>query len=442
MDRKEIMRTPRERLEARRDALFRALGSDAMVLPAAPVQFSSRDTDRSYRPDSELFYVTGATEPDSVAVLVGGERPEWTLFVPERDDEAELWGGPRLGPSGASEHFGPTACLPITELEARLPELLAKAPRLHFRLGVSERVERLVTGALERARVRGGRTGTGPRAVVDPGGILDELRLRKDSHEAARARAAAALTLEGHRAGARVARPGEGEWVVQAEVEAAFLRGGGAPGFGTIVGSGPNACVLHYRANDSRIPGDGLVLVDAGAELGLYNGDVTRTYPVSGRFTEEQRRIYRLVDAARAAAVAAVRPGVAVAEVHDAAVRILVEGLLELGILEGDAAETVENGAYKAYYPHQTSHWLGIDVHDPGDYMRDGASRVLLPGMLLTIEPGLYFRSGGPAEAIPYEGIGVRIEDDVLVTEDGHENLTEALPTAPEDIEALMEELR
>jgi Xaa-Pro aminopeptidase len=442
MDRKALLRTPSERLRARRAAAFRLLGEDVLVLPAAPVQYASRDTDRTYRPDSELFYMTGATEPDAVAVFRGGVAPTWTLFVAPRDAEAELWGGPRLGPVGALERFTPDACHPVTELEARLPELLAGAPRIHFRLGTDPRVERIVAEAFERARARGARTGTGPRAVVDPGGILDELRLRKDAHEVDRTRAAAALTLEGHRAAARAARSGEGEWVVQAEVEAAFQRGGGAPGFGTIVGSGRNACVLHYRANDARIPEDGLVLVDAGAELGLYHGDVTRTYPASGRFTEDQRRVYDLVDAARRAAVETVGPGVPVAAVHDAAVRVLVEGLIDLKVLAGSVDEVIREQSYKTYYPHQTSHWLGLDVHDPGDYVRDGTARLLEPGMMLTVEPGLYFRPGGPEASDLYAGIGVRIEDDVLVTDDGRENLTAALPSAAGDVEAWVRDLR
>lgn len=442
MDRKEILTTPRDRLEARRQAVFQALAGDAMILPAAPIQFASRDTDRAFRPDSELFYLTGATAPDAVAVFVSGDEPQWTLFVAPRDADAELWAGARLGPEGALERYGPTRCRPMTELEARLPELIAGAGRLHYRLGSDERVERIVVASLERSRARGARTGTGPRAVVDPGGILDELRLVKDAHEVDRIRQAAALTLEGHRAAARAVRPGAWEWEVQAELEAAFLRGGGAPGFGTIVGSGPNACVLHYRANDAMIPDDGLVLVDAGAELGLYHGDVTRTYPASGRFTDAQRRVYELVESARRAAVDAVRPGATIAAVHDAAVHTLVEGLHDLGVLEGSVDASIESGAYKPCYPHQTSHWLGVDVHDPGDYARDGAARELVPGMVLTVEPGLYFRADAAAAAEPYRGIGVRIEDDVLVTEAGHENLTLALPTAPDDMEKFMDDLR
>jgi Xaa-Pro aminopeptidase len=442
MDRKERRTPPAERLRARRASVLEALGAGVMVLPATPVQFSSRDTDLAYRPDSELFYLTGVEEPDAVAVLSGGDPGAWTLFVAERDSDRELWGGPRDGPAEAVERFGPDACHPLSELDRRLPDLLAPADRVYARLGRGDTVERLVVQALERGRARGPRTGTGPRGVVDPGEILDDLRLRKDADEIERIRAAAALTVEGHRAAAAAIRPGRGEWWVQAELEAAFGRGGGAPAFGTIVGSGANACVLHYRANDAYIADGALVLVDAGAELALYNGDVTRTYPASGRLTDAQRRVYDLVEAARAASVAAVRPGVTVAAVHQAAVRVLVEGLVDLGVLHGDVDDLVAQDAHKPFYPHQTSHWLGLDVHDPGDYARGGAPRTLEPGMVLTVEPGLYFRPGGDERVEPYAGIGVRIEDDVLVTETGHENLTQALPTAPDDIEKLMDDLR
>lgn len=441
MDRMQRRTPPGDRLRARRTAVLEALGSGVMVLPAAAEQFSSRDTDLAYRPDSELFYLTGVEEPDAVAVLSGGGSGAWTLFVAERDPDRELWGGPRDGPEEATSRFGPDACHPLGELERRLPDLLAAADRVYARLGRGDLTERLVLRALEHARARGPRTGTGPRSVVDPGEILDDLRLRKDASEIDRIRAATKLTVEGHRAAAGAIRPGRGEWWIRAELEAAFGRGGGVPGFGTIVGSGSNACVLHYRANDAIIADGALVLVDAGAELGLYNGDVTRTYPASGRFTDAQRRVYDVVEAARAAAVAVVRPGVSVAAVHQAAVGVLTEGLVDLGVLSGGVDELMDRDAHKPYYPHQTSHWLGLDVHDPGDYARAGTPRALEPGMVLTVEPGLYFRRGGDEPAEPYAGIGVRIEDDVLVTETGHENLTEALPSSSEDVEQMMIEL-
>ena len=430
---------PPEVARRRRAAAFAALGSDVMVLPAAPLRFASRDTDYAYRPDSELFYLTGAAEPGIVAVLVGGESPEWTLFVPPHDPHVALWSGERLDPEAATERFAPDACHPSDELEERLPELLSRGRRIHYRLGTDERVERLVRRSLDEHRTRGQRSGGGPRAVVDPGGILDELRLRKDAHEIELIRAAVAVTLEGHRAGAGAARPGVGEWEVEAAVEGTF-RGAGARGaaFGTIVGSGPNACVLHYRDNRHRIPENGLVLVDAGADVALYAGDVTRTWPAGGRFTPEQRAVYDLVDAARAAGVARVGPGVRISEVHDASVAVLLDGLRDLGVLRGSRDELLESGAYRAYYPHQTSHWLGLDVHDPGDYACAGEPRRLEPGMVLTVEPGLYFRPGGEEAAARFEGIGIRVEDDVLVTESGGENLSAALPTDAEAVEALV----
>lgn len=429
---------PRAVFQARRAAVLEALGKGVMVLPAAPQALRSRDTEWPYRPDSELFYLTGATEPESVAVLVGGAEARTILFVRERDAEAELWSGLRLGPDGAAERLELEEVHPLGELEDRLPGLLRAGDRLHVRLGRDGRLDRAVLDALAEARARGPRKGTGPRGVVDPGEILDEMRLRKDEHEVRLLREAAALTLEGHRAAAAAVRPGAGEWEVQARVEAVFRSAGAGPGYGTIVGAGANACVLHYTANASRLGPDDAVLVDAGAELRLYQGDVTRTYPAGGAFTAPQRAVYEVVDEARRAALARLAPGVRVDEVHDAAVRTLTEGLVALGVLRGDVGDLVEAEAHRPFYPHQTSHWLGLDVHDPGDYARGGTSRPLEPGMVLTVEPGLYFPPGVEGRAAAFAGIGVRIEDDALVTAGGHENLTAALPTAVGAVEALV----
>lgn len=431
--------SPPSVFETRREAALRALGEGVMVLPAAPVNMRSRNTEFPYRPDSELFYLTGLLEPETVAVLVGGAEPRTILFVPERDPEAELWSGPRLGPDGAAEVTGVQETLPRGDLEGRLAGLLSGGDRIHIRLGRHPGLDAAVLAALAEARSRGARTGTGPRGVVDPGEILDELRLRKDVHEIQRMRAAAALTLEGHRAGARAIQVGAGEWEVQAAIDAAFRAGGGSgPGYETIVGSGPNACVLHYVANARLIETGDLVLVDAGAEVALYQGDVTRVYPASGSFSAEQRAVYEVVDAARAAAVARVAPGASVADVHRAAVEVLAEGMVALGILPGPAADVVAQESYRGLFPHQTSHWLGLDVHDPGDYTVGGASRVLEPGMVLTVEPGLYFPVGSEGGGAHFAGVGVRLEDDVLVTEDGGEILTGALPTAMDAIECLI----
>lgn len=414
-----------------------------MVLPASRLLYRSRDTEARYRPDSELFYLTGAVEPEATAVLVGGPEPRFILFVPQRDPETELWSGRRLDPDEAGEKFGADEVYPREELDLRLPGLLQLGDAIHARLGVHDGLDRTVVEALARARSRGSRKGTGPRRLVDPGEILDELRLVKDAHEVARLRAAAALSVEGHRAGLAVLRPGVGEWEVEAAVDGAFRRGGASgPGYETIVGSGANACVLHYVSNGSVIADGDMVLVDAGAELDLYQGDITRTYPASGSFSGPQRALYDVVEAARAAAVAVVAPGITLAAVHDTAVRTVIEGLLELGLLQGAVDDLVEQEAHRGYFPHQTSHWLGLDVHDPGDYVRHGAPRVLEPGMAFSVEPGIYVPEGSQGPAEVFAGLGVRVEDDILVTEAGYENLTAALPSSSADVEALVRESR
>ncbi len=436
----ELPEIPIAVFERRRATALAGLGGGAMVLPAAPLQYASRDTERPYAPDRELYYLTGATEPGTVAVLVGGAEPRFELFVRERDADAERWAGARLGPEGASERFAPDACHPLGELALRLPDLLSGADRIHFRLGRGDVVETLVLDALVRARARGARAGRGPRGITDPGEILDELRLRKGEAELARMRRAAEISVRGHEAAAASIGPGVGEWVVEATVDASFRSAGAAgPGYETIVGSGANACVLHYVGKDSTIAEGDLVLVDAGAEYGLYHGDVTRTYPASGRFSDLQRAVYDVVEAARRAAIGRVAPGARIGDVHDAAVSALAEGLSGLGVLRGPLEDSIDTGAHKAYFPHQTSHWLGLDVHDPGDYARDGASRVLEPGMVFTVEPGLYFSAAATGdEPTRFDGIGVRIEDDVLVTREGCEVLTLELPTSAEDVESLV----
>ncbi len=422
----------------RRARVARALGEGVLVLSSAPTRYRSRDSEHRYRPDSELFWLTGVAAPDVVAVLRGGDEPRLTLFAPERDETVELWSGPRPGPGEMRERHAADEAHPFSRLEEVLPELLAGSDRIFWRLGGPARVEGLVREALERGRARGPRTGTGPRGVVDPGEVLDDFRVVKDAEEIRRLRLAAEISMAGHRAGMAAAAAGVGEWAVEAAVEGAFRAAGAAgPGFATIVGAGANACVLHYVANADTLEAGDLVLVDAGAEVGLYNGDITRTWPVAGAFTDRQRAVYEVVDAARARAVEAVAPGATVADVHDAAVRVLAEGLRELGVVKGSVASVVEEGAWRSFFPHQTSHWLGLDVHDPGDYARDGASRILEPGMVLTVEPGLYFRAGLEGGGA-WEGIGVRIEDDVLVTPDGRENLTGALPTDPDAVAELV----
>ena len=429
----------RKAFEGRRARALERLGESVMILPAAPVLYRSRNTEHRYRPDSELFYLTGCTDPGVVAVLSGVDSdPPLTLFVPRPDRTSELWSGPRLGPEAAKERFDADAVFSTDELEERLPKMLGRPRRLLFRLGTADRLDSLVIRALRAARTRGARKGDGPRGVEDPGQVLDELRLRKDQEELARIRRAADLTTMAFLATMKATRPGMGEWELEGLLESG-LRSGGArgPAFPTIVASGGNACTLHYTANDRTIrPGD-LVLLDGGGEVDLYAADVTRTFPAGARFEERQRAVYEVVLRARKAALAEVRPGHRVDQLHAAAIRSLTEGLVDLGVLSGRVDDLLEEKAYERHFPHQTSHWLGLDVHDVGDYATRGDSRVLEEGMVLTLEPGLYFPAGMEPPG-PFAGIGVRIEDDVLVTRDGAENLTDALPVTVEQLEALL----
>ena len=425
-----------------------------MVLPAAPSLVRGRDALQPYRPDAELFYLTGFAEPEAVAVLRGfADEERFVLFVPGRNREAERWDGPRRGPEEAQSDVGADATYPLHELEERLPSLLEGADAVHFRMrreptSVGRRCQEAVLQALGTARSRGARHGTGPRSVVDPGEVLDELRLIKGPEEVERVRRAADVTAEAFREALALAAPGRSEAEVQARLEAGFRRRGAqSPAFASIVGSGANACVLHYIDNAAAIGADDLVLVDGGAEVDLYAADATRTVPASGVFSGGQRDLYEVVEEARRAAVDLVAPDVRIDEVHHASVERLVDGLLQMGVLEGSMDEVIEKKAYRRYFPHHTSHWLGMDVHDPGDYARDGESRRLRPGMALTVEPGLYIPDSGPegeAHAVTaaeeaLKGIGIRIEDSVLVTEEGRDVLTGALPTEADEVAGLVE---
>jgi len=432
---------PGEIFEGRRARVLAELGRGAMLLPSSPLRFHAGDSEMRYRPNSELFYLTGFCEPGSILLLLGaGLGARSILFVRPRDSDAELWSGPRAGPEAARKLTGVDEARSIEELDGALPELLKESDRVFLRLGENSRLDRSVVKALREARLRGTKTGTGPRGVIDPGEILDEMRLRKDDLEIEAMRKAAAVTMAGFRHALRQVAPGVGEWEVEAAMEGAFRREGAlGPSFATIVGSGVNACVLHYIENSRRMREGELVLIDAGAEWGLYSGDITRTVPVSGRFSTPQREIYGIVNEARRQAIGAIAPGVRTDEIHRRSLGVIVDGLLELGLLEGDPHTLIEEEAHKRFFPHRTSHWLGLNTHDVGDYARAGEPRPLEPGMVLTIEPGLYFN---PEEDTPFSGIGVRIEDDVLVTETGAEVLTADLPTSIPEVENLVGALR
>jgi Xaa-Pro aminopeptidase len=424
-----------ETFSRRRDRLRAELGRNALVLASFPTAVRSGDSEYPYRGDGNVFYLTGFREPDCVVVLLGDAHDRGlVVFLRDRDATQEQWTGRRLGVERAPEALGADRAFSITELEDRLPVLLRDVPRVYYQAGHSEAADRAIRSALLHGRTRGTRTGTGTRATLDPGILLEPMRRVKDTEEVEALRAVCALTVSGLQAALAAVAPGVGEWAVQAEAEAIYRRGRGAAAFATIVGGGENGCILHYVENESVLESGDLVLMDSGADLNMYCGDITRTVPVGGSFTGAQKEVFDAVAAAKVAAEATIRPGVPVADVHAAAVRSLCESLVAMGVLSGDPDQLASDGAVRPWFPHNTSHWLGIDVHDVGTYARDGDPVLLEPGMVLTIEPGLYFMPG--AEGVPdhLAGIGVRLEDDWLVTSEGGENLTGDLPLLPDPV--------
>lgn len=440
----------------RRDRFLELCGSGVAVLRAAPELTRPGGGEVPYRQHGNLFYLTGWPEPEAVAVLTPyDEEHRFTLFVRPRDADREVWTGPRIGVEGARERFGATAVYPITELAERLPELLRPASRVWYALGVDPATDRLLVDLMVQFRRTRPRTGYGPTAVEDPAPLLGRLRLVKEPAEIARLRRAAGIAVAAHRAAIAHVRPGAGEWELQALLEHGFRDAGAAgPAFPSIVAAGPGATVLHYTANNRRIAAGELLLLDAGAEWQGYCSDISRTVPVSGRFTEPQRALYEVVLSAQRAALRTVRPGATTTDLHDAAVREITTGLVRLGILRGAADDLIREEAYKPFFMHQTSHWLGLDVHDAGPYREPAALHPasvpprpdaspphpvrLEPGMVLTVEPGVYIAATAEAAPEPFRGVGIRIEDDVLVTADGHEVLTTGLPVDPQEVERLV----
>ena len=424
----------------RRARLMEALGPRAVaVFPAAPEKVRSGGSDYPYRPSSDLLYLTGFAEPESALVLrPGAEKDQVLLFVRPRDRHREQWTGRRAGPEGAILEYGVDAARTIGELDGLLATLLANRDDLHYTLGVDEAFDAKIAGTLHYLRGAERRVGRGPQRVVDPAGTVHEMRLRKGPEEIGLLEAAARITAEAFVAAMGAARPGAREYEVQAAIEHVFRRRGAAgPAYETIVASGKNATVLHYAANSGTIEDGALVLVDAGAELDFYASDVSRTVPAGGRFSPAQRRCYDLVLAAHEEALGMVRPGITLDDVHGSVVARLTEGMIGLGLLAGAAQGRIEDESYKRYYMHQTSHWLGLDAHDAGRYVGPGgAARALEPGMVFSVEPGLYVPADDLTAPQELRGIGIRVEDDVLVTEAGHRNLTEAIPRRPEDVEA------
>ena len=431
---------PAQGYARRRRQLMRMAGDDAiLVLPAAPERIRSRDTHYPYRQDSDLWYLTGFPEPEAVLVLVPGRRHgEALLFCRERDPEREGWDGPRTGPEGAVDAFGMDDAYPIDDLDEILPGLLEGRSRVYYHFGRDTEFDLKLIGWLNRVRAQVRLGAQPPHEFLELGHLLDEMRLFKSRDELKLMKRAAKISVQAHEAAMRASRPGLHEYELQAELERVFRAADAEPAYSSIVGAGANACILHYRDNAAQARDGELVLIDAGAEYRGYAADITRTFPVNGRFSAEQRALHDLVGAAQAAALAQARTGIAYEAGHNAAVETLTEGLLKLGLLKGKLEKNVAEGTYKRYYPHKTGHWLGLDVHDVGDYRIDGESRLLEPGMAFTIEPGLYVPTSDMTVAEKWRGIGIRIEDNVVVTKDGHEVLTEGLARSADEIEALM----
>ncbi len=423
---------------ARRDRLIGQLGAGVLVLATAPEAVRNRDAHYPYRFDSHFYYLTAFPEPEAVLVLVAGPEPHQILFCREKNEEREIWDGFRYGPEAAQVEFRFDQAFPIAAMDEELPKLLENQPTLHYAIGHDTAWDNRAMGWLNAVRAKARAGVTAPTALMDARAPIDEMRLVKDAHELGLMRRAAEISAQGHIAAMTVCLPGMGEWEIEAELLHRFRKGGcQAPAYGAIVAGGPNACILHYVGNDQVLRDGDLLLIDAAGEYHGYAADITRTFPVNGRFSGPQKDAYEIVLAAQAAAIAAVRPGNSWHAPHEAALRVLTQGMLDLKLLTGDLDGLIEQEAYKPFYMHRTGHWLGLDVHDAGEYKVGGDWRPLVPGMTLTVEPGLYIR---PANDVPEAlwNIGIRIEDDVAVTDTGCAVLTEATPKTVTEIETLM----
>ena len=427
---------------ARRARLAQAMEAGVAVIPTAPERIRNRDTHYPYRYDSHFYYLTGFPEPEAALVIVAGPRPKSLLFCRTKDPERETWDGFRYGLEAARERFGFDEAHPFEELDRRVPELLGDQPALHTPVGADPAWDARAIGWLNavRAKVRAG-VGS-PERVQDVRTLVDEMRLVKDAHELDVMRRAASISADAHRRAIRAARPGRYEYELEAELLYEFRRRGAQfPAYWPIVAGGANACVLHYVSNEDVLREGDLVLVDAGCELAGYASDITRTFPVGPAFSGAQKEVYEIVLAAQAAAIGQVKAGKGWNEPHDAAVKVLAQGMVDLKLLAGPLDEVLEKETYKRFYMHRTGHWLGLDVHDAGDYKRAGKWRSLAPGMVLTVEPGLYIRAD---DDIPerLRGIGIRIEDDALVTAAGCEIITAGAPKSVAEIESLKKDAR
>ena len=428
----------------RRRQLMRMMGRGAVaILPSASVKLRNRDAEYPFRQDSDFYYLTGFPEPDAVAVLVPGRKQaEYILFCRERDPDKETWNGRMAGIEGAIEQHGADDAFPISDIDDILPGLLENSERVYYTVGLDTEFDQRVFGWVNRIRERSRSGCRAPDEFVSLEHLLHDMRLFKSRAELSMMRRAARVTALAHKRAMQVCRPGMMEYEIEAELAHEFLRHGCNHAYQSIVGGGANGCILHYIDNNAELRDGDLLLIDAGAEYDHYAADVTRTFPVNGRFSPAQRALYDLVLDAQQAAIEQVRPGNHWNEPHMAAVKVLTRGLVRLGLLKGTPAKLVRDEAYRRFYMHRTGHWLGMDVHDVGDYKVGDAWRVLEPGMVMTVEPGLYIPAGMRGVAKKWWNIGIRIEDDVLVTRDGCEVLTRAIPKQADEIEHLMEAAR
>ncbi|MDJ0734570.1 MAG: aminopeptidase P N-terminal domain-containing protein [Nostocaceae cyanobacterium] len=428
----------------RREALMSKIGNGTAIFRSAPMAVMHNDVEYTYRQDSDFFYLTGFNEPEAVAVLAP-HHPEhrFILFVQPKDRDQEIWTGYRCGVDAAKELYGADAVYPIAELDEKLPQYLEKADRIYYRLGRDRTFNEKILQHWQILMRTYPKRGTGPIAIEDTSPVLHSMRLIKSEAELLLMQTAADIATEAHNHAMGMTAPGRYEYEIQAEMERIFrLRGGMGPAYPSIVASGNNACILHYIENNRQMQDNELLLIDAGCAYGYYNSDITRTFPVGSKFTPEQKALYEIVLAAQKQAIAQIQPGNPYNLAHDTAVRVLTEGLVELGILKGDIDELIESEKYKPFYMHRTGHWLGLDVHDVGVYQHgEDKPQILQPGQVLTVEPGLYIVPGTqPAEDQPevdprWVGIGIRIEDDVLVTDTGNQVLTAGVPKEVADME-------
>ena len=428
--------------QQRRQQLMEKIGNGTAIFRSAPMAIMHNDVEYTFRQDSDFFYLTGFNEPNAVAVLAPHhEDHKFVLFVQPKDPEKETWTGYRTGVEKAKEVYGADEAYPIAELDEKLPQYLKTSDRIFYRLGQDEAFNNKVLKHWQRLMRVYPKHGTGPIAIQDAGTILHPMRLLKSETELELMRKAANISVKAHNHARNFAQAGRYEYEIQAEMEHLFGLNGGTPAYPSIVASGVNACILHYIENNRQLQEDDLLLIDAGCSYQYYNADITRTFPVSGKFTSEQKIIYEIVLNAQLAAIEQAKPGNPYQTVHDTAVRVIVEGLMDLGLLTGDIEEIIKEEKYKPFYMHRTGHWLGLDVHDVGVYQWGENPQELQPGQVLTVEPGIYISpeikpvEGQPEVDQRWRGIGVRIEDDVLVTSQGYDVLTAGVPKSIEEME-------